>query len=178
GITEYLFRSPHLLEEALKAALHNREIRVSDMEFMTAARGWAECVELGNMEGYRKRFEATAGFFSDRFAESAMLGNKMIAMITKKTVGRKGATGKEEGRGLHRSSKSRKEDRVSVSASHIPTLTFMLQDIAPSQMRSTARVHAKGYLSRDWLSNDTASHEGTTIEPAGRSFPRCVYSDM
>lgn len=85
GITEYLFRTPNLLDEALYAAVHSRENRGNDMEFLTAARGWAECVDLGNMEGYRRRFEGTASFFKDRIAESAVLGNRMIQMIMKKT---------------------------------------------------------------------------------------------
>ncbi|KAG2181143.1 hypothetical protein INT43_008725 [Umbelopsis isabellina] len=83
GITEYLFRKPEMLEDAIQAALYRKEIRSDDMEFVTCARGWAECVDLGSMEGYRKRFESTAEFFKDRFADSAVLGNKMIAMISK-----------------------------------------------------------------------------------------------
>ncbi|KAJ2956481.1 hypothetical protein NQZ79_g7671 [Umbelopsis isabellina] len=83
GITEYLFRKPEMLEDAIQAALYRKEIRSDDMEFVTCARGWAECVDLGSMEGYRKRFESTADFFKDRFADSAVLGNKMIAMISK-----------------------------------------------------------------------------------------------
>ncbi|KAG2185268.1 hypothetical protein INT44_002058 [Umbelopsis vinacea] len=83
GITEYLFRKPEMLEETIQAALYRKEIRSDDMEFVTCARGWAECVELGSMDGYRTRFENTAGFFKDMFADSAVLGNKMIAMISK-----------------------------------------------------------------------------------------------
>lgn len=83
GITEYLFRSPGMLEEAIQAALYRKEIRPDDMEFVTCARGWAECVTLGSMEAYQKRFADTAEFFKDRFSESTIVGNKMIAMISK-----------------------------------------------------------------------------------------------
>ena len=83
GITEYLFRKPEMLEETIQAALYRKEIRSDDMEFVTCARGWAECVELGSMDGYRTRFESTADFFKDMFADSAVLGNKMIAMFSK-----------------------------------------------------------------------------------------------
>ncbi|ORY93324.1 hypothetical protein BCR43DRAFT_558434 [Syncephalastrum racemosum] len=83
GITEYLFRSPAMLEDAIQAALYRKEIRSDDMEFVTCARGWAECVSLGNMEAYQKRFTETAEYFSDRFSESTIVGNNMIAMITK-----------------------------------------------------------------------------------------------
>lgn len=72
-----------MLEEAIQAALYRKEIRPDDMEFVTCARGWAECVDLGSMDGYEKRFVATASFFQDRFAESNVLGNKMIASISK-----------------------------------------------------------------------------------------------
>ncbi|CEG70450.1 Putative Prephenate dehydrogenase [Rhizopus microsporus] len=83
GITEYLFRNPAMLEEAIQAALYRKEIRSDDMEFVTCARGWAEAVSLGSMEGYQKRFEQTADFFRDQFAESTIVGNRMIAMISK-----------------------------------------------------------------------------------------------
>ncbi|KAG2223563.1 hypothetical protein INT45_001645 [Circinella minor] len=83
GITEYLFRNPSMLEDCIQAALYRKEIRPDDMEFVTCARGWAESVSLGSMEGYQKRFTETATFFEDRFSESTILGNKMISMISK-----------------------------------------------------------------------------------------------
>ncbi|KAF1804827.1 hypothetical protein V8B55DRAFT_1496835 [Mucor lusitanicus] len=85
GITEYLFRNQAMLDDAINAALYRKDIRPDDMEFVTCARGWAESVSLGSMEGYRKRFEETAAFFKDQFAESTVVGNRMIAMITKNT---------------------------------------------------------------------------------------------
>lgn len=85
GITEYLFRNSVMLDEAINAALYRKEIRPDDMEFVTCARGWAESVSLGSMEGYQKRFEETADFFRDQFAESTIVGNRMISMISKKT---------------------------------------------------------------------------------------------
>ncbi|KAI7862689.1 hypothetical protein BDF14DRAFT_1852308 [Spinellus fusiger] len=83
GITEYLYRSPLMLEDTIQAALYRIEIRSDDMEFVTCARGWAECVELGSMEAYQKRFTNTADFFRDRFSESTVVGNNMITMISK-----------------------------------------------------------------------------------------------
>lgn len=83
GITEYLFRNASMLDEAINAALYRKEIRPDDMEFVTCARGWAESVSLGSMEGYQKRFEETADFFRDQFAESTIVGNRMISMISK-----------------------------------------------------------------------------------------------
>lgn len=72
-----------MLEDTIQAALYRRETRSDDMEFVTCARGWAESVSLGSMEGYQKRFEQTATFFKDQFAESTVVGNRMIAMISK-----------------------------------------------------------------------------------------------
>ncbi|CEP19597.1 hypothetical protein [Parasitella parasitica] len=86
GITEYLFRNQAMLDDAIHAALYRKDIRPDDMEFVTCARGWAESVSLGSMEGYRKRFEETAAFFKDQFAESTVVGNRMIAMISKNTT--------------------------------------------------------------------------------------------
>ncbi|KAI9487927.1 hypothetical protein BDB00DRAFT_877987 [Zychaea mexicana] len=83
GITEYLFRNPTMLEDAIQAALYRKEIRPDDMEFVTCARGWAESVSLGSMEAYQKRFTESAAYFEDRFSESTILGNNMIAMISK-----------------------------------------------------------------------------------------------
>ncbi|KAL1924949.1 uncharacterized protein VTP21DRAFT_4603 [Calcarisporiella thermophila] len=81
GITEYLFRTPLLLQDSIQAALYSKDIRADDMEFMTAARGWAQCVDLGNMDGYKKRFEQSREFFEERFAESKEVGNSLIKMI-------------------------------------------------------------------------------------------------
>ncbi|ORX58338.1 hypothetical protein DM01DRAFT_1218678 [Hesseltinella vesiculosa] len=86
GITEYLFRNDSMLEDTIQAALYRKETRSDDMEFVTCARGWAECVDLGSMHAYEKRFTDTASFFQDRFAESNVVGNKMIAMISKNIV--------------------------------------------------------------------------------------------
>ena len=72
-----------MLEDCIQAALYRKEIRPDDMEFVTCARGWAESVSLGSMEGYQKRFTETAEYFEDRYSESTILGNKMIAMISK-----------------------------------------------------------------------------------------------
>lgn len=78
-----MFRHSGMLDEAITAALYRKEIRPDDMEFVTCARGWAESVSLGSMEGYQKRFEETASYFKDEFAESTAVGNRMIAMISK-----------------------------------------------------------------------------------------------
>ncbi|PKY59493.1 Prephenate dehydrogenase [Rhizophagus irregularis] len=85
GITEYLFHNQDMLNEAIHSALHSKEIRVDDMEFCSAAKGWAECVIIGNMEAYQKRFEDTAQFFESRFAESKKIGSEMIKVIVNKT---------------------------------------------------------------------------------------------
>ncbi|CAG8609465.1 1261_t:CDS:10 [Ambispora leptoticha] len=85
GITEYLFRNTEMLEEAIQSALYDRDIRADDMEFYSASKGWAECVDIGNMIAYKLRFESTAQFFEPRFEENNKLGKEMINLITKKT---------------------------------------------------------------------------------------------
>ena len=60
-----------MLEEAIHAALYSKDIRADDMEFYSASKGWAECVYIGNMHAYQKRFEDTAKFFESRYSEEA-----------------------------------------------------------------------------------------------------------
>ncbi|RKO92459.1 hypothetical protein BDK51DRAFT_32472 [Blyttiomyces helicus] len=86
GITEYLFRTPDLLEEAITAALHDRDMRGDDCEFYTSTRGWVECVELGNFDAYAKRFNDTADFFKDRTVDGAKTSAKMIETIAAKVA--------------------------------------------------------------------------------------------
>ncbi|ODN75757.1 hypothetical protein L202_05769 [Cryptococcus amylolentus CBS 6039] len=81
GVAEYLFRSPTLLSSALSAALSDRIHRPDDIEFVVAARGWSECVDVGNFEWYRRRFEETSEFFAPRFEEATKLGGKMIKAV-------------------------------------------------------------------------------------------------
>ncbi|RIA87138.1 hypothetical protein C1645_696363 [Glomus cerebriforme] len=85
GITEYLFRNTEMLEAAIDSALYSKDIRADDMEFYSASKGWAECVHIGNMQTYQKRFEDTAKFFESRFEESNKIGREMIKVITTKT---------------------------------------------------------------------------------------------
>lgn len=61
GVAEYLFREEERLDEAVDAAIDDRAHRADDTEFVVAARGWSQCVELGAWDIYRERFERTAG---------------------------------------------------------------------------------------------------------------------
>ncbi|KND02948.1 prephenate dehydrogenase (NADP(+)) [Spizellomyces punctatus DAOM BR117] len=88
GLTEYLFLEPGSLDDAINAALYNREIRSDDCEFYTATRGWVECIELGSMEGYEKRFTETAAFFEDRLVQGAKASAKLIETL----AGTRGST--------------------------------------------------------------------------------------
>nr|ODN77238.1 prephenate dehydrogenase (NADP+) [Cryptococcus depauperatus CBS 7841] len=87
-VAEYLFRSPSLLSSALRAALKDTVHRPDDVEFVIAARGWSECVDVGNFEWYQRRFEETADFFAPRFEEATKLGGKMIKAIQNGMKGR------------------------------------------------------------------------------------------
>ena len=55
-----------MLNEAIDSALYSKDIRVDDMKFYSASKGWAECVEIGDMVTYQRRFEDTAKFFESR----------------------------------------------------------------------------------------------------------------
>ncbi|OAA78861.1 prephenate dehydrogenase [Akanthomyces lecanii RCEF 1005] len=81
GVTEYLFRTPALLDAALVTAVEDQTYRSDDLEFTFAARAWAECVSLGHFETWRKRFESTQEFFEPRFAEAKVVGDQMMKKV-------------------------------------------------------------------------------------------------
>lgn len=81
GVTEHVFRSPGVLEEALRIAVEDKTYRSDDLEFTFAARGWAECVSLGHFETWKNRFETTQEFFGPRFEEAAVVGNAMMKAV-------------------------------------------------------------------------------------------------
>lgn len=85
GITEYLFRNPALLEEAIDTAIDDNTFRADDLEFTFAARDWSSRVRLGNFDGYRQKFERIQKYFEPRFPEATKLGNEMIKTILRKT---------------------------------------------------------------------------------------------
>ncbi|KAI9740710.1 MAG: prephenate dehydrogenase (NADP(+)) [Claussenomyces sp. TS43310] len=86
GVTEYLFRKPALLNDVIRIAVDDNTFRSDDLEFTFAARGWAECVNFGDFESYRDRFESTQRFFEPRFAEATKVGNQMMKTILENTT--------------------------------------------------------------------------------------------
>lgn len=85
GVAEHVFRSPELLEDAIRVAHEDRTYRSDDLEFTFAARGWAECVSLGHFETWKNRFETTQEFFEPRFKEAAVVGNAMMKAVLEST---------------------------------------------------------------------------------------------
>ncbi|KAI9158923.1 putative prephenate dehydrogenase [Paramyrothecium foliicola] len=81
GVTEHLFRSEQLLEEAMRTAVDDKTYRSDDLEFTFAARGWAECVSLGHFETWEKRFVSTQEFFEPRFQEAKVVGDQMMKKV-------------------------------------------------------------------------------------------------
>jgi len=57
------------------------------------ARGWSQCVSLGNFDVYRRRFEATRKFFESRFEEANRVGGEMIKTIMESEVKREESQG-------------------------------------------------------------------------------------
>ncbi|KAF1352131.1 6-phosphogluconate dehydrogenase [Delphinella strobiligena] len=90
GITEYLFRNPELLDEVVETAIEDTSFRADDLEFTFAARDWSERVNLGNMDGYREKFEQIQSYFAPRFPEATRVGNEMIKTIEENLKSRKG----------------------------------------------------------------------------------------
>lgn len=85
GVTEYLFQKQALLDEVIRIAIEDNTFRSDDLEFTFAARGWADCVNFGNFESYRDRFESTQKFFEPRFADATKVGNEMVKTILENT---------------------------------------------------------------------------------------------
>ncbi|QIW95568.1 hypothetical protein AMS68_001086 [Peltaster fructicola] len=81
GITEYLYLNQDLLAECIDTAIEDNTFRADDLEFTFAARDWSERVSLGNMDGYREKFETIRSYFAPRFAEATKVGNEMIKTI-------------------------------------------------------------------------------------------------
>lgn len=86
GVAEHLFRSPTMLDGAIRSAMHDKWHRSDDLEFVIAARGWSQCVSFGSFELYRRRFEETRVFFDGRFEEAGKLGSEMIKAIMESEV--------------------------------------------------------------------------------------------
>jgi len=85
GITEYLFRTPALLEETINTAIEDITFRADDLEFTFAARDWSERVDLCAFDAYREKFEKIQQYFAPRFPEATRVGNEMIKTILEKT---------------------------------------------------------------------------------------------
>ncbi|KAJ7689786.1 prephenate dehydrogenase [Mycena rosella] len=86
GVAEHLFRSPTMLDGAIRSAMHDTWHRSDDLEFVVAARGWSQCVSFGSFDLYRRRFEETRVFFDGRFEEAGRLGSEMIKAIMESEV--------------------------------------------------------------------------------------------
>ncbi|TID24863.1 Prephenate dehydrogenase [Venturia nashicola] len=85
GITEYLFRTPSLLEETINTAMSDDLFRGDDLEFTFAARDWSERVNLRSFESYQEKFEKIQMYFGPRLPEAQRIGNEMIKTILEKT---------------------------------------------------------------------------------------------
>jgi prephenate dehydrogenase (NADP+) len=81
GVTEYLFCKPGLLEECIDVACADPTFRKDDLEFVIAARLWADMVVHGNYELYRSKFEDVQQFFAPKLKEANAVGNEMIKII-------------------------------------------------------------------------------------------------
>ena len=99
-----------MLNESIDNAITDNTHVADDLEFTFAARvsfvahtqaqrrpvpltsamqDWSNRVSLGNLEGYRKKFEHIQSYFSPRFAEATKVGNEMIKTIEENLRARK-----------------------------------------------------------------------------------------
>lgn len=81
GVTEYLFCTPGLLDNCIEDAVNNTEFRQDDLNFVMAAKEWANIVQYGDYNLYKLRFEDTQKYFEHMFPEANKVGNEMIKVI-------------------------------------------------------------------------------------------------
>lgn len=81
GVSEYLFLSPGLLEQTMKAAINDESFRKDDLEFVISAREWSSIVSFANFELYKRQFEEVQKFFEPMFPEANRIGNEMLKTI-------------------------------------------------------------------------------------------------
>lgn len=82
GVTQNLFRSPDRVLAACRAAVDDVRFRADDLEFVIAARGWAQAVQFGDFDAYRRRFEMTRAFFAPRLTEANKVGAEMLRVLS------------------------------------------------------------------------------------------------
>ena len=56
-------------------------MRNDDLEFTMAAFEWANVINEGNFEGYKKRFLDASDFFKDKLEEGNKMSAKLIAKL-------------------------------------------------------------------------------------------------
>lgn len=81
GVSEYLFLTPDLLEQTIKAAIHDESFRQDDLEFVISTREWSSIVTFANFDLYKKRFQEVQEFFKPMFPEANKIGNEMLKTI-------------------------------------------------------------------------------------------------
>ncbi|PKI83893.1 prephenate dehydrogenase (NADP(+)) [Malassezia vespertilionis] len=82
GVTQYMFQSPQRLLDACRAAIKDTRFRTDDLEFVIAARGWAQAVQFGDFDAYKRRFEQPHAFFKPRLAEAHKVGAEMLKELS------------------------------------------------------------------------------------------------
>jgi len=82
GIAEYLFRNNEFLDEAIEAALTDKDIRADDLEYCLSATIWENIIAFKDMDHYQYQFEDVSQFFKDRLDEATKASSSLIAKIS------------------------------------------------------------------------------------------------
>ena len=87
GCVEYVCRNQDVLDDAIRSALHDTQIRADDLEFVAAVRGWSEIVGVGSDAAYQKRFEETAAFFGpERLEQGKSVSSRLIQRLAQRAA--------------------------------------------------------------------------------------------
>ncbi|KAG4085081.1 hypothetical protein H8356DRAFT_1062436 [Neocallimastix lanati (nom. inval.)] len=82
GIAEYLFRNKDFLDEAIEAALTDKNIRADDLEYCLSATIWENIIHYKDMDHYQMLFEEVSEFFKERLSEASNASSLLIAKIS------------------------------------------------------------------------------------------------
>jgi len=83
GIAEYLFRNEDFLDEAIEAALTDKDIRADDLEYCLSATIWENIINYKDMNHYQYQFEDVSQFFEERLDEATKASSSLIETISK-----------------------------------------------------------------------------------------------
>ena len=70
------------MDEAIEAALTDKNIRADDLEYCLSATIWENIIHYKDMDHYQMLFEEVSEFFKERLSEASNASSLLIAKIS------------------------------------------------------------------------------------------------